>query len=282
MRPIIKYILSLVLVLGANYLYAQKTLRVLSYNILEGMKTDKTQGKQEFVKWVKQQDPDVFAIQEANKFTEQSLQELAEAYGHKYVVLVKETGFPTAITSKYPIEQAQKYNDQMTHGFIVSKILDYNFVVLHLNPHSYLKKRQEIKTVLDTIKAKNIGNKLLVMGDFNSFSPLYKENFEDGIMLSSLRKSELNSNGKRKYLSDGEIDFEVQQAVLNTDLVDIIYKFESENPDKAKQINPYKHKIDYIYCSKDIQSKVKSATFIQDAFTKVHSDHLPIIIELKR
>lgn len=282
MKYLIKYLLFGLLAFSGHALFAQRTFKVLSYNILEGMKTDKTEGKQEFVSWLKLQDPDVFAIQEANGFTPKTLQELAESYGHKYSVLLKETGYPTAITSKHPIENAEKFTDKMTHGFIVAKILDYNFVVLHLNPHSYIKKRAEMKTVLDSIKTKNIGKKLLMMGDFNSYSPLYRDNFEDGIMQSSLRKRELTSNGKLKYLVDGEIDFEVQQAILDMGLVDVIYKLETENPTKAKSINPQKHKIDYIYCSKDIQSKIISGNFIQDNFTKTHSDHIPIVIELKK
>lgn len=282
MRNLFKYLLFGLLAINANALFAQRTFKVLSYNILEGMKTDKTTGKQGFVAWLKLQDPDVLALQEANGFTPQTLQELAESYGHKYSVLLKETGYPTAITSKYPIENAEKFTDKMTHGFIVAKILDYNFVVLHLNPHSYIKKRAEMKTVLDSIKTKNIGKKLLMMGDFNSFSSLYKDNFEDGISQSALRKRELTSNGKLKYLDNGEIDFEVQQTILDLGLIDVIYKLETENPAKAKDINPQKHKIDYIYCSKDIQSKIVSGTFIRDDFTKKHSDHLPIIIELKK
>lgn len=257
-----------------------KTLTVLSYNILEGMKTDVSTNKQLFTAWVGIQNPDIFAIQEANKFTEESLNKLAKSYGHPYSAIVKLTGYPVALTSKYPITAIERVNTGMTHGFIIAKILDYNIVVLHLNPHNYEIRRSEIQIVLDKITENKATNKLLVMGDFNSYSPLYAANFANGTLVNTLRQREIANPGT-KYLDNGELDFKVQQRVLDYGLLDIIYEFEKKDPQNAKIINPTTNKIDYIYCSNDLISTVESAHFIKDDFTKVYSDHLPIIIKLK-
>ncbi len=259
----------------------QQKLTVLSYNILEGMKTDISTNKQLFTAWVGIQNPDIFAIQEANGFTEVTLAELAKSYGHNYSALVKLTGYPVALTSKYPITEVERINNGMTHGFIIAKILDYNIVVLHLNPHNYEIRRSEIKIVLDKIAANKATSKLLVMGDFNSYSPLYAANFANGTLVNTLKQRELANPGQ-KYLDNGQLDFKVQQSVLDEGLLDVIYELEQKDPKNAKTINPTTNKIDYIYASKDLMPNVVSGNFIKDNFTAKYSDHLPIIIHLKR
>lgn len=43
--------------------------KVVSYNILEGMKNDKANNYDNFVAWVTEQKPDVLALEECNGFT---------------------------------------------------------------------------------------------------------------------------------------------------------------------------------------------------------------------
>ena len=81
----------------------QKNFRIITWNVYEGMKLDTTQHKTAFAKWITGKDPDVMAFQEMNRFTPASLDKFARSYGHTYSVLLKENGFPVAITSKYPI-----------------------------------------------------------------------------------------------------------------------------------------------------------------------------------
>ena len=81
----------------------KQAMKIISYNIEYGMRADTTAGKTIFSTWMRNQDPDIVCLQEANKFTQKSLEALAASYGHPYAVLQKEKGFPTAITSKYPI-----------------------------------------------------------------------------------------------------------------------------------------------------------------------------------
>ncbi|MFD1630415.1 endonuclease/exonuclease/phosphatase family protein [Pseudopedobacter beijingensis] len=276
-----KTLLFILLFICCLSLSAQ-SFKIISYNILEGMKMDTSQKKQKFVEWLKHQNPDILAIQEANKFTEQSLSELAKSYGHPYAVLVKESGYPTALTSKYPIENIEKVNEGITHGFIAAQIKGINIVVLHLNPHDYQRRRNEIKQITDKISKKFDKKNLLVMGDFNSFTPLEKEVFDNGVVLSNIKKAQQRSNGRHNNLINGEeLDFEVQQHLLDYDLVDVLKELEKKDPKNAYNIIPQTYRIDYIYCSKDMIKKVKSGLFIRDYFTKKYSDHLPIAIEIK-
>lgn len=275
------FILLTALLLMSGAVFAQDYLRVLSYNILEGMKLDSTKGKQQFVNWVKDQDPDIFAIQEANKFTAESLAELAKSYGHNYSVLVKEKGYPTALTSRFPITDVEKINENITHGYITAKVNGYNIVVLHLNPHHYDVRRKEMAAILTKIKENKATKKLIMMGDFNSHSPLDKANYADGALVKRFKDAKKKYSFHNNLVNGEEIDFEVQGSILDFGLVDIIKHLADGDPENAKEINPAKHRIDYIYVSKDLRSKVVRGKFIRDDFTKKFSDHLPIIIELK-
>lgn len=273
-------LLSIMLLLGSAA-FAQDYLRVLSYNILEGMKLDTTKGKQQFVKWVKDQDPDIFAIQEANKFTAESLAALAKSYGHNYSVLVKEKGYPTALTSRFPITDVEKINENITHGYITAKVNGYHIVVLHLNPHHYDIRRKEIALILAKIKENKATKKLMVMGDFNSYSPLDKANYADGQLLKHIQDVQAKNKAHNNLINGEELDFEVQGSIIDFGLVDILKHLAESDSLRAKEIIPGKNRIDYIYVSKDLKAKVVRGNFIKDEFTKKFSDHLPIIIELK-
>ncbi len=274
-------LLFALLVIANSAVVGQNHLRVLSYNILEGMKTDTTKGKQQFANWVRNQDPDIFAIQEGNKFTPESLAALAKSYGHDYSVIVKLPGYPVALTSRFPITDIEKINENITHGYIVAKIHGYNIVVLHLNPHDYEKRTSEITAILAKIKENKATKKLIVMGDFNSYSPLDKANYADGVLLKRLKESQLKNKKHNNLVNGEELDFSVQERVLDFGLVDILKHLAEDNPMNAKEIIPSKNRIDYIYVSKDLKSKVIKGQFIRDEFTKTASDHIPLIIELK-
>jgi len=276
MKTLHKYIALILLFTGLHMgIQAQDRTRIISYNILEGMKTDTTKGKQDFVKWLKSENPDILALQECNKFTQKSLEELARSYGHPYAVLLREQGYPVALTSKFPIVNVDRVLDNMHHGFIVAKIKDLNIIVLHLSPHKYWKRREEIDVILNTIKASQQKEKWIIMGDFNSLSPLDKDNYADGKYAERL-KDLAKKHSFHENLVDGKyLDFEVQKRILEFGLHDTA-------KEKATGNEPKANRIDYIYVSKDLLPSVAKARFIRDDFTATHSDHVPVIMELKR
>ena len=99
-----------------------ETLKVLSYNVLEGMKLDKANDYNNFVTWVSEQAPDIMAIEETNGFTKEKLTALSARWGHPYAEMCKESGYPVSITSKYPIEVVSRILDGVWHGGIHVKI----------------------------------------------------------------------------------------------------------------------------------------------------------------
>lgn len=272
-----KYFLLLLFIIAGSLKAAAQDkdkMRLISYNILEGMKMDTTKGKQEFVAWIKSYDPDIMALEECNKFTQASLEEMAHAYGHPYAVLLKTTGYPTAITSKYPIVDVQKVTDNMTHGFIICKIKDLNVIVLHLNPHKYKKRREEIQVVLKTIAAAPSQKKWMVMGDFNSLSPLDSAVHIKNKLLEHLQQQEQKNPILETLIDHKQLDYQVQQSILDYGLKDTGHYKDPSGQYKGTRI-------DYIYVSKDLLPDVTTTHFIFDAFTAHHSDHHPVIMEFK-
>ncbi|MBC9932647.1 endonuclease/exonuclease/phosphatase family protein [Chitinophaga qingshengii] len=261
---------------------AQAQLRVLSYNILEGMVTDTTKGKTVFVDWVKQFNPDIVALQECNKFTQKSLEELAATWGHPYAVIVKENGYPTGLTSRYPITNIQKVTENMTHGFIMANVLDYNIVVLHLNPHKFRKRNEEMRNILANVEQKNNKKGWILMGDFNSNTPQDLPRLDTNrVKVAHLNAVKKNPNIEN--LNDGNIDFQVQQQMLDAGFVDALYEYDRlERATAGSDTIRSKSRIDYIYLSKDLAKRVKTCHFIYDDFTAKYSDHRPVYMELKK
>ena len=157
---------ALIAAAGAS---AQKRsfVRVLTYNVCEGLKMDTTALKERFVAWMRELDPDMAALQEMNGFTQARLEKLAADYGHSYAVLLKDTGYPVALTSKYPIV-AKRVTDNMHHGFLIASTGGYNIVVAHLSPFNWCKRQQEVATILAWIEAFGECRRWIVVGDLNS------------------------------------------------------------------------------------------------------------------
>lgn len=262
---------------------AQSTFKVLSYNILEGMKTDTSKGKQLFVAWVKDKNPDVLALQECNGFTQKTLEELAASYGHNYAVIVKENGYPVGITSRFPILDIRKVNENMTHGFITAVINGYNFCVLHLNPHKYLKRRAEIAQIMQTLALHEPEKKWLIMGDFNSLSPLDSQRVAAGDYVQRAKKGAQQYAHVANLVNGAEVDYQVQQHILDAGFVDAGYVYDKTVQQKnGKSGIRSNARIDYIYLSKDLARKMLYCRFIYDDFTAKYSDHNPVILEIKK
>lgn len=260
---------------ASQSVYAQGTMKIISYNVLDGMSKDTTFDKSEFATWMESQNPDIVGFQELNDFTQEKLEALAAKYNHPYAILMNRHTYKVGITSKYPIVNVQIVTENMSHGFILAQINGYHVVVAHLNPHNYMIRRKEIKIILSTIEAsrQNPKEKWILMGDLNSFSPLDKSFFD---VDDTRRQKDINSEKIHPYvhnlINGVSIDYEVQQAILTDEFIDTYYAIKENKP---------KGRIDFIYVSKSLKNNIESSQFIYDNFTKTHSDHHPMSLLLK-
>lgn len=290
MMDLLKHILIfLFLSVLVNPAFSQNNrLRVITYNIYEGMRLDTAAGKPVFVEWVKQMHPDVLALQEVTGFTQVSLEKLAESYGHHYAVLLIEgEKFPVAITSKYPIVNVQKVSDNMDRGFIIARIKDFNVVSLHFTPFDYRKRRQEVDLLMAHINAQSSKQNWLIMGDFNTLSPADSANYSDGRMVENYLKYE-KKYAPIKKLADNKLDYTVIEEVLANGFTDALKK---TTPQFVKTVHPKRFepttgtdvtsRIDFIFVSKDLVKSIATARVIADDFTNNYSDHYPVLLDLK-
>jgi len=272
------------------------TLRVITYNILEGMTNDKNNGRKNFFEWVRRQDPDVFALQEVNNVSESDLKTWAKNWGHDYVVtnIKSNDSYPVAMTSRYPITVRKKFDDSesCSHGCIFASVKGVNFVVLHLWAMSYPFGSSKDGSVIGefqkdknndldhdgdvdgddyriheiqlymgkTIKAYPDEKFWLMMGDFNSSSPYDKQ-----------------------YISSSQ-SFAVHEYILDNSYIDLI---RTMHPgvfcrsfgmfSKGEAGGRY----DFIYGTDPMNREIVSAGYIYDDFTEYGSDHYPAYLDFR-
>lgn len=293
-------------------------LRVLYWNIQDGMWSDQANEYANFIGWVNRYDPDVCVWCEAasiykdntNKSAPEAERrlpagwpEVAAKYGHKYTA----TGgwrdnFPQEITSKYPIETLLKITDSdqagkpIAHGAAIQQIdvngKKINIVTLHTWPQAYgfgvptadrdasaakhegdYYREFEMKYILEhTVNAPEYASQTdwLMMGDFNSRS-YYDEWYYK--------------------LGESSTLYLCQNAIRdNSDMVDIIGK---DYPGMFMSSTGGNARIDYMFASPSMYSKVKNSMIVIDSYaipvvdglygTGFYnpSDHRPILVDFQ-
>ena len=138
-----------------------KNLRILYWNIQNGMISDQHNNYDNFVKWVKKWDPDICIWCESetiykdksgtgtsSKYLPDGWAQLCTRYGHAYAAVGgNRDNYPQTITSKYPIKTVKRITDTdqkdrpVSHGAGHFQIEVHgkkiNFVTLHMWPQQY-------------------------------------------------------------------------------------------------------------------------------------------------
>lgn len=283
------------IIFSASSAYASiddvKQLKIISYNVYNGMKLDESEGKQKYIDWAKAQDADIIAWQEMNFFTREKLEKFAASYGHKYAVLLKESPddpafFPVAITSKYPIVNVNKVVDNLWHGALFADVGNYHFVITHMNPFWTAKRIDEINLIIDSIKySRDPNGKWIIAGDLNSFSPADKPDYDKSTLLEDIKEKQK----KRPILDNlvnGQLSYTVQQNLLDAGYIDALKikhkEFISTAPTKVfydQASVPLRY--DYIYVSPPLKDNVIDIQVLKDDFTDKYSDHYPVQMIIK-
>ena len=138
-------------------------LRLLYWNIQNGMWSDQANNYNNFVAWVKKYDPDICvwcesatiykdntnsAQASSARFLPDGWAALAARYGHAYTAVGGwRDNYPQTITSKYPIETLLKITDSdqagkpVSHGAAIQRVTvkgrTINIVTLHTWPQAY-------------------------------------------------------------------------------------------------------------------------------------------------
>ncbi len=293
------------------------TLRLLYWNIQNGMWADQDRNYDTFVEWVRSYDPDICVWCEAATIYEawsteampaeerrlpDGWPELAARYGHSYVALGGwRDNYPQVITSKHPIETLLKITDTddpqkpVAHGAALQVVradsLEICFVTLHTWPHA-----QGYGVSAEDLEA----SKKAFEGDFyrqyeisricdmtvNCAEYASKPNW---IMLGDFNS--ISSVDNWHYgLPSESTKFLVHNYIRdNTSLVDVIAR---RFPGQFVASSLSGRRIDYVYASEAMFGRVDKAMVLTDDWTfgtKLEglsnfcypSDHFPILVDFR-
>ena len=262
------------------------SLKIISYNVWYGF-TQVPERKKTWIAWMNEQGPDIVSLQELNEYTHQKLAEDARSYGHSYSALLKEEGFPTGITSRYPIEDIKIIKEGFHHGLLRVRIKQIYFYVIHLHPSNWEIRKNEIKHIIQNIDGLPPDSQVVLAGDFNTFSSLDSIYYSHGRLEPFF--NDRDSLYDEKNLNNGKLDYSVIQEVMDFGLIDLeasfrnsSYKFSGSFPTLVEKEGEHgdQRRLDYVFASKNLTNKLTKANIIASDTTLRLSDHLPVVIEL--
>lgn len=290
------------------------SLRVLYWNIQNGMWADQGDNYKNFVSFVKKYDPDVCVWCEAStnyathssasasaRFLPDGWASLAARYGHPYTALGgKRDNFPQEMTSKYRITTLERITDSdvsgkpISHGAALHEITvdgrSIYFVTLHLWPHSF---------GFGVAGPDQAASSARFEGD-------YYRQFEMNYLIRTLLKNSkyasqqdwlmMGDFNSRSRLDDWYINetnpvkYLVHDEILNnTDMKDIIAL---RYPGMMMSSTGGIGRIDLMYASPAMYNRLENAMILVDKWTIVKkspygtnfydpSDHRPIMVDFK-
>lgn len=288
-----------------------QSLRLLYWNIQNGMWADQGNDYDNFVEWVLKYDPDICVWDEArtiyeddssvyttDRYLHQGWPELAARYGHSYSDLGGiANNYPTAITSKYPINTLLKAtttddsSKPIVSGLGVHQITVSGRALTFVNLHLWAMTYGYGATDTETSAAANEGDEYRRYElDYIINRTVNNEEFSD--VTDWLVVGDFNAKSRLDnwyYGYDEDSSYLVCQDVMleQTDLVDVIYE---QYPGVLVPSTGGVSRIDYVYVSPSLYSNVSYAWTVTDGWTNIvrspyvssfylPSDHRPILVD---
>ncbi|TWT61436.1 endonuclease/exonuclease/phosphatase family protein [Rubinisphaera italica] len=257
-----------------------KSVRVVRFNVWYGFSKAPEQ-KAKALKYLNEQKPDIVSLQELNGYRKTNLEQDAIAWGHPYSELLKEDGFPTGITSSAPIEDVQITKEGFHHGLLRCQTHGLYVYVIHLHPSNWELRRREINLLLKDIDALPANSKIILAGDFNTFSPRDQTEYNSSKDLIPFFER-LDKQTQGNNLKNGKIDYWHIEKLEQAGLVDVIAsqrnQFDGTFPTelrRSEDLGP-ERRLDYIFCSPNLINSCISAQCLVNSKTSMLSDHYPV------
>ena len=245
-------------------------------------------------KWLKEQDPDVVALQELTSIKPEYLADLAKRWDHTHSALLKTGGFSVGITAKGPITIVEKRLKGMHHGYMHVTIADIHYFIVHLSPFKHEVRTREAKILTEKIKPLiDAKKKVIVLGDFNAVSksdsdllPLQKDLIQ--------KKSETDKkHGHVQNLKNGKLDFGTMDIFFHAGLID---SAKGHLPKKAdirfsiptgvwtdKKTPPSAgERIDYILTGPILHQSISRVEIPKEGVLNKVSDHYPVVVDFSK
>lgn len=291
---------------------AGKPLRLLYWNIQNGMWSGQDDGYDRFVRWVGEIDPDICVwceaqsnyvsgtadkMPEADRYLVAGWGELAARYGHKYwYVGGHRDNFPQVITSKYPIENVARIvgeepDSVVTHGAgwarIRCKGRTINVVTLHLWPQVHAYRAPDVAAS----RAAREGDRYRRMEiEYICRHTIASDPDGEGLwmMMGDFNAQSRLDNGVYGYAEDDSRLLTQDYVLECTPYADVIAHC---SPDRFQSTTAGRSRIDFVYCTPPLRNCVTHAEVVRDTYTEPvrdakrlsnfwhPSDHRPIVVE---
>jgi hypothetical protein len=290
-----------------------QNLRLMYWNIQNGMWADQGSDYNNFVEYVKSKDPDICVWCEAAsiyetgtntslaadaKYLPNNWSELAARYGHKYTFLGGfRDNYPQVITSKYPIDSIARIvgttDTVVSHGAGMARISvngqTINVVTLHTWPQKY---GYGVATAQRDADAKNNGGdryrrkeiEYLCHHTIDTDANASKQYW---MMMGDFNSVSRVDNDYYKLASDTTAFLCQDYIINNTPYLDIIHE---KYPSQFISTIYAKRRIDYVFCTQPLYDCITDAAVIRDNYTSpvrdalisnlfYPSDHCPILVD---
>lgn len=288
-------------------------LRLIYWNIQNGMWSGQVDNYDEFVGWVNSYSPDVCVWAEAQtiyhygtdtpmpaeeRYLIDGWDSLAARYGHSYVYVGgHRDDYPQVITSRYPIENKKRIigsepDSVVTHGAGWATIevngQEINIVTLHTWPQKWAFRA----TDKDSSRKANGGDHYRRMEmEYiikNTIATSAAAEDELWMMMGDFNSRSRVDNAFYEY-PDDDTRLLVHDYIHNeTPYIDVIAEC---HPGEFHPTMPSASRIDFVYMTPALFSQVKSARVGHDYYTEpvkvgisnfyYPSDHRPIIVDME-
>lgn len=292
------------------------SFRLLYWNIQNGMWSGQQDGHESFVRWVKEQDPDicVWCEGQANYVTNSTenlpndpdkylygfWKEMSARYGHKYVAFSgRRDRFAQVVTSKYPITTVSQLigeepDSVVTHGsgwFTVERGgKTINIVTLHTWPQRWAFRCND----KDASAEAREGDKYRRM-EIQYICEHTIGKVADASSQYWMMMGDFNSRSRRDNFVYGYPDLDTRFLVQDyiygyTPYIDVLGTL---YPGEFITTTGGTSRIDFVYCTKPLFDSIKEARVVSDSYTTPvrdpqnlsnfwhPSDHRPFIIDFE-
>ena len=297
------------------------TLRVLYWNVQNGMWADQDNNYNNFVAWVKKYNPDVCVwcegetifntsgdkVYGTNRILPNAWASVAQRYGHNYWSKSEDRdNYPQIITSKYPINTLAKIGQIGTtdayveHGSGLFEV-EFNghsvyFVSFHAFAHAYDPKYTSSGTDAQNASA------ALYEGDYHREKEIryvYEQTIEkypsqsNWLMMGDFNS--ISSLDAEHHTGINDTNWLLHDHILGKDYLKDIIAERNAPEDFFSSINGDSRRIDFIYASPAMYDRIESTAIIIDSWTVLSqdksvsdkgyfcrpSDHRPILVDFK-
>lgn len=297
------------------------TLRVMCWNIQNGMWADQDNNYNNFVAWVKKYNPDVCVwcegetifntsgdkVYGTNRILPNAWASVAQRYGHNYWSKSEDRdNYPQIITSKYPINTLAKIGQIGTtdayveHGSGLFEV-EFNghsvyFVSFHAFAHAYDPKYTSSGTDAQNASA------ALYEGDYHREKEIryvYEQTIEkypsqsNWLMMGDFNS--ISSLDAEHHTGINDTNWLLHDHILGKDYLKDIIAERNAPEDFFSSINGDSRRIDFIYASPAMYDRIESTAIIIDSWTVLSqdksvsdkgyfcrpSDHRPILVDFK-